>query len=105
MAAMIRGTLLLGHRAFAEKNFGAGAFERILAAVPPQLAEPLRGIPLAQQWYPLESVLACADAGSEVFQVPDFHERVGAFNAEFDRNFIHRFILRFTSPLWMMERG
>lgn len=105
MAAMIRGATLMGHRAFAEQNFGAGAFDRILAALPLKLAEPLRGIPLAQSWYPLESVLALADAGSAVFQVPDFHERLGAFNAEFDRNFIHRFVLRFTSPMWMMERG
>lgn len=105
MAAMIRGSVLMGHRAFAEQNFGAGAFEQILATLPPKLAEPVHGILLAQSWYPLESIIALADAGSEVFQVPDFHERLGAFNAEFHRNFVHRFVLRFTSPMWMMERG
>ena len=87
---MIRGTVIVAERAFVEQSFGEGAWGRMLRELPPKHAEPLRGIPLAQTWYPLDSQLAMIDAGSHLFGVDDFPERLGAFNAEFDRNVIPR---------------
>ena len=102
---MIRGVIIVAERAFVNQSFGAGAFDRMVRELPAELAQPLQGIPLAQAWYPLDAQLGLIDIGSRLFGIDDFPERLGRFDAEFDRNIIHRFLLRLTSPLWMLERG
>jgi hypothetical protein len=106
--AKVRGTALLANRQFLAKEFGPDAFDRVLAALEKSHADALRGIPLAQDWFPASSMIASLVMGAKLFAPDDpdkFYEQVGAHGAEYDLTFIHRFILRFTSPIWMMERG
>jgi hypothetical protein len=104
----VRGTALLSNREFLTKRFGPEAFERVVATLPKQHADVVRVIPLAHEWYPGDAMVALLLACARVFSPdqPDaFYESLGSYNAEYDLNFIHRFLLRFTSPIWMMERG
>jgi hypothetical protein len=108
MDARVRGTALVANREFLKKTYGADAWDRVLQTLPRQHAEALSVIPLAQDWLPAESMVASLVASAKLFS-PDnlnwFYEEVGAHGAEYDLTFIHRFILKFTSPLWIMERG
>jgi hypothetical protein len=108
VAAKVRGTALLANRQFLVKEFGPDAFDRVLASIEKTHADALRVIPLAQDWFPAASMVASLVASARLFAPDDpdrFYEAVGAHGAEYDLNFIHRFLLRFTNPLWMMERG
>jgi hypothetical protein len=101
---MIRGTALLATRAYLEKKHGAGAFDRAVLLLRPEHAAVWRAIPLAHEWYSHEAVLALDDAAASLYG-PDFYDEIGAFVADYDLNFIHRFLLKFTSPLWILDKG
>lgn len=108
MDARVRGTALLANRDFLTKTYGADAFDRVLQALPRQHAEALKGISLAHDWMPADAMVASLVASAKLFAPDDsdaFYEQVGAHGAEYDLTFIHRFLMKFTSPLWIMERG
>ena len=108
MDARVRGTALLANRDFLKKNYGADAFERVLESLPRQHAETLGSIALAHDWLPAEAMVASLVASAKLFSPDDpdsFYEQVGAYGADYDLTFIHRFLLKFTSPIWIMERG
>ena len=108
MEARVRGTALLANREFLTQTYGADAFDRLLKALPRQHAEALGVIPLAHDWFPADAMVASLLMGAKLFSPDDpnaFYESVGAHGADYDLNFIHRFILKFTSPIWIMERG
>jgi len=96
---------MLANREFLEREFGTQAFEQVLRGLPAVHYEPLHGVPIAHEWYPLASMMAFIDEASRVFSCRDYHERIGAFQAEYDLHFVHRFLLKFTSPLWVIDRG
>jgi hypothetical protein len=68
------------------------------------MATPIDCIPIAHEWYPEESVLGLMDAIAAV-KGDKVYDEMGRFAAEFDLNFIHRFLLRFKNPLWLLDRG
>ena len=102
---LIRGTAMMANRAFLEREFGAQAFEQVLRGMPAEHYQSLAGIPIAHEWYPLRAMMAFINEASRVFSCRYYHERIGAFQAEYDLNFVHRFLLKFTSPLWVIDRG
>src|SRR5690348_12572125 len=104
MDARVRGTALLSNREFLTKHYGPDAFDRLLLAMPHHLATALRKIPLAHDWYPADAMVASLELGGRLFSPdnPDaYYEAIGHFNAEYDLTFIHRFLLKFTSPIWI----
>ena len=101
---LIRGTALLATRAYLEQTHGADAFDRTLMLLRSDHQAVWSTTPLADQWYSHEAVLAMDDAAAALFG-PDIFEEIGAYVAEYDLNFVHRFILKFTSPMWIMDRG
>ena len=105
MVPMIRGTAMLANRAFCEQNWGAAAFDQVLRGMPREHFDALSGIPMAQEWYPLASLMAFIDEAARVFECRDYYERIGAFQAEYDLRLVHRFLLKFTTPLWVFDRG
>ena len=108
MDARVRGTALLANREFLSKTYGPDAWDRVLKMLPKPYADALSVIPLAHDWFPADAMVASLLAGAKLFSPNDldaFYEAVGAHGADYDLNFIHRFILKFTSPLWMMELG
>jgi len=48
----VKGSVLLARRAFVERHFGAGAWERVLAALPAEDRAALRGMVLHVGWFP-----------------------------------------------------
>ena len=101
---LVRGTGLLATRAYLEKQFGPEAIAQMLGQMPASLAEPIRGIPIAHEWYPEESVLGLMDVAAAIHG-DLVYDQMGAFAATYDLTFIHRFLLKFTSPMWLLDRG
>jgi hypothetical protein len=102
---LIRGNVILAYRAFLEKEFGVGGFHEILSAMPKEQADKVPAIPLAHEWYPTSALVAMVETAFDLHPSEDLHDRLGAWNAEYDLNFVHRFLLRFTSPLWILQKG
>src|SRR5262249_47557126 len=104
---MSRGSLLLANRRFLEIHYGEEAFPEVVARVRQPDAELLNGILLPAAWYPTALMVAMVDAAAELFseKEPDFLHKLGVFGADYDLRGIHKFVLRFTSPLWVLERG
>ena len=102
---LIRGTAMLANRAFLESQFGPQAFEQVLRGMPAEHHDALAGIPIAHEWYPLAAMMAFIDEAARVFECRDYHERIGGFQAEYDLRFVHRFLLKFTTPMWVFDRG
>ncbi len=100
----VRGTVLLMSRAYVEQRHGAAAYEQLLSRMKAANAAVMRGILLAHDWYPAGAMLEFDDLAAERFG-PEHYEETSAFQAEYDLRFIHRFLLKFTSPLWLLERG
>lgn len=48
----IKGLMLQSRREYVEENFGAGAWDRVLKALPDPDREALQGVIFAAQWYP-----------------------------------------------------
>jgi hypothetical protein len=90
---------------FLEEGYGAGTFERLVDRVPPEQAEALRGIVLPVNWYPLDAFLGVLHAAEAETGEADLWERYGAFAAEFEITAFQRFVLRFTSPMFFLERA
>jgi len=102
-----RGSLLLANRKFLEVNYGEEAFPEVVARMRGPHAPVLNGIVLPGNWYPTALMVDMVDAAVAVFGQNDdkFLYRLGVFNADYDLKGIHKFVLRFTSPLWVLERG
>lgn len=101
---MVRGTGLLATRAYIEKRHGADTIAQALARLAPAVAAPINCIPMAHEWYPEDSVLGLIDAVAAV-KGDAVYDEMGRFSAEYDLNFIHRFLLRFKTPIWLLDRG
>jgi hypothetical protein len=102
--AHVAGTSLLALRVFLTERLGTDAYGRLLGDLPPHLSEPLRGILLPVNWYPLEGYLAALHASVPLIG-PAFFEEFGAFSAEFVITTFQRLLLRFTSPAAFVEHA
>lgn len=100
-----RGTTLLALRAYLEREHGADAYPRLLAALPERGPRPVEREALATEWLPSASVVELYELARELYGRADFFFDVGTFIAEYDLHHVHRFLLRFTSPGWMFDRG
>jgi hypothetical protein len=103
--AKIAGGSVLSLRTFLEQRYGDGTFERIVERLPPEQAEALRGIVMPVRWYPLEAFLGVLHATEAETGDADLWERYGAYAAEFEITAFQRFVLRFTSPLFFLDRA
>jgi hypothetical protein len=103
--ASISGGSVLSLRAYLEKRRGKGGFERVLAEMPADLAAPLRGIILPVSWYPAKSFVTALETAARVFDHADLFDDYGSFAAEFEINAFQKVALRFTSPLYLLDRA
>jgi hypothetical protein len=90
---------------FLNRDHGEGAYEAVLAKMPAAMAEPLRGIILPVNWYPTVSFVRAIETAHGQFGKDDLYERYGAFAAEFQITAFQKFLLRFTSPAYLLERA
>lgn len=103
--ANIAGGSVLSLRMFLENEYGPGAFDRMLDRLAPSDAEPLRGIVLPVKWYPFRTFLRVLHAAEAETGSTDLWERYGTFAAEFEITSFQRFVLRFTSPVFFLDRA
>ena len=96
---------MLSLRMFLEEGYGAGTFERLVERLVPEQAAALRGIVLPVKWYPLGAFLGVLHAAEAQTGEADIWERYGAYAAEFEITAFQRFVLRFTSPMFFLERA
>jgi len=101
----IAGTVINSLQKYLHAAHGPGAFDRVMARVSAEDRSHFAGIVSPLQWYPTHAALALMDAGRDLFGPHDFHERYGASSADDQIHTIYRFLLRLTSPTWMINRG
>jgi hypothetical protein len=59
----------------------------------------------SRAWLPTLWFTSALNVGRDLFGPADFHAQFGWAAAEYEMSWVHRVALRFTSPLWMLERG
>jgi hypothetical protein len=103
--ARVAGGPILSLRTFLEQAQGPGAFERVLESLPAGDARQLGGIILPVNWYPTEAFIGAMHAAARIFDMPDLWERYGTFAADYEIHAFQRMVLRFTSPLFFLDRA
>ena len=99
------GASLLPLQTYAKLHLGDSGWDQILAIMPAQQALELRGIILPQRWYPTEAFVAALEVVGAKLGTEKFFETYGEWAARYKINAFFRFLLRFTSPNWVVTRG
>lgn len=84
---------------------GDDAWPKVLGQLPRGDAAELTGIITPLSWYPTVSVLAALHTTRRLYGGEDFYEVYGRHAAEFAMTRLHRFIVKFTTPSWVIDRG
>lgn len=103
--ANVSGSSLLSLQVFLNRAYGKDVYTRALDTLPVGEQEALRGIVLPVNWYPAAAYIHALKAAREVSGDAEFFERYGAFAADYQINAFHKFILRFASPLFFLDRA
>jgi hypothetical protein len=103
--AKVSGGALLSLRTFLAKAYGPSTYDRVLHRLPPDQAEPLRGIVLPVNWYPVHAFVDAIKTAQETVGDAELLERYGSFAAEYEINAFQRVLLRFTTPAYLLERA
>lgn len=103
--AKIAGAAVLSLQRYVQAQHGDDAFARVLAKAPPEHAAEVTEFVSTLHWYPTVAVTSLIDVAREMFGPVDFAERLGEASADDQIKTLYRFVLRFTSPSWMMTRG
>jgi hypothetical protein len=94
----------LALREYVESKYQPGAFQRVRDTL------ALRGMELDRVikpngWYPTQTYVTALDVARDLFGPPGFAEEYGYAAAEYEMHFFLRFLLRFTSPGWLLQKG
>jgi hypothetical protein len=103
--ANIAGGSVLSLREYLERRHGPGAFHSALDLLPEDQAGPLREIVLPVRWYSARAFVGTLHAAHALWGGNTFYEDYGAFAAEYEINAFQKFVLRFTSPMFFLERA
>jgi hypothetical protein len=102
--AKTSGAAVLALQLYVDRTFGDKAFEKVLWRMKPEDAQPLRGIILPVNWYPTQSFVRALETAHEVLGAHDFLENYGRAAAEFEITAFQKFVLKFTSPAFLISR-
>jgi hypothetical protein len=92
-------------RQFILERHGEAGWTHLREALSEQHGIALPEVPETGRWLPTLWFTTALNVGSELFGPADFHEQYGRASAEYELSWMHRIALRFTSPLWLYERG
>ncbi|MGZ3426762.1 MAG: hypothetical protein ACXVCV_08950 [Polyangia bacterium] len=105
--AQLKGSAYLSTLAFVETHFGTAAKERVLARLSEEDRAILGHAPLAIQWYPLAPFPRLLRAMADELGRGDLGivtER-GTWAAVQDMRTVHRVLLKFVTPQWVIDKG
>jgi hypothetical protein len=104
--AQFKGSIFESTRVFTEKEFGSNATARVLAELSPADQTALAGVSVLG-WYPVEPVLHYHHALDRLYGNGDLSAcyRAGRFSAGWAFNNVLKFMLRFTTPMVLIERA
>lgn len=102
----IKGVVVQARREFVEKNFPAGSWERVLAALEPADREVVNGILFASQWFPFDVGTRLDKAIVDVLGGGDMRtfEAIGAQSAKKNLAEAHQGFLTPGDPQLFMKR-
>jgi hypothetical protein len=103
--ANVAGSSLLSLQVFLRKAYGESLYSRALDTLPREQAEPFRGIVLPVNWYPAPGYILAVKAAAALSGDDEFFDRYGAFAADFQINAFRKFVLRFASPVFFLDRA
>jgi uncharacterized protein (TIGR02265 family) len=95
MVVQIRGAVVKARKSFVEKHFGAGAWERVTAALPQEDRELFKGLLVYAGWYPFEVGARLDQAIVDVFGggKTKVFEDIGVQSAADNLNGVHHSFL------------
>ncbi|MCU1279190.1 MAG: hypothetical protein JWM53_2736 [bacterium] len=105
--AQLKGSAFLSTLAFIETHYGPTAKERVLARLSPEDRALFGSAPLAIQWYPLAPFPRLLRAMEQELGRGDLSlvtER-GQWAAVQDMKTVHRVLLKFVTPQWVIDKG
>jgi hypothetical protein len=102
---VVAGKSVLTLQVYLRREFGDEAYERLLDELPNDEAAPMRGIVLPVNWYPTAPYVRAIEIAHARLGDGDFADRFGAFAAEYQINMFQKFILRFASPTFFLDRA
>lgn len=97
-------TSFLSLRKYVEDTHGSGAFKRVREELDKRHGLALPAVITPGSWLPTRAFAKGLGIGRELFGPDDFCARFGAAAAEYELKWVHRVVLRFTSPNWILER-
>ena len=92
-------------RQFIVERHGEAGWTRLCAALRERHGITLPAGLETGSWLPTLWFTTALNVGRDLFGPPDFHEKYGSASAEYELSWVHRVALRFSSPLWLLERG
>jgi hypothetical protein len=103
--ARIAGSSVLALRTYLEQRHGDRAFERAVDHLPDDEGAAMRSIILPVNWYPVNAFLGVLHAAHATWGGEEFYEEYGAFAAEYEIATFQRWLLRFTTPAFLVDRA
>lgn len=103
-----KGFTLKGATGFAEARFGAGAMERVLPLLEPDLREALSVPVLSSTWYPFRYQVALYEGIDRAFGAGDFAlcRQIGRYTAETEATSFHKVLLKLANMnTWLKIAG
>jgi len=92
-------------RQFVLERHGVDGWDRLRATMRDRHEIALPSDFSTGDWLQTLWFTSALNVGRDLFGPPDFHEKFGWAAAEYEVSWMHRVALRFTSPLWLLERG
>jgi len=104
-AALTFCSSFLALQQFVEAKNGPGAYHRLRDVLASRHGLHLPPVIEPGSWLPTQAFVTGMDVAKDLFGPADFHERFGAARADFEIKWVLRIVLKFTSPVWVLERG
>src|SRR5262249_17292790 len=101
----VAGASVLSLQVFLRKSYGPDVYDRALDQLHPDDAASLRGILMPVNWYPTDAYIAAMHAAHELTSDPQFFDADGPFAADFQITAFRKVLLRFTSPIFFLDRA
>lgn len=98
-------TSFLSLRQYLGEQHGAAAWKRVRDTLAAERGVELPAVIAPGTWLPTQHFVTALHVAHGLFGPDDFYLRFGRAAAEYEVKWVHRVVLRFTSPLWVLDRA